>query len=63
MIGVVCVGWVVCQGLGAAPQPWNGRPPMTEISPLRRRMIEDMTVRNRTPPGTGGAARLMILST
>jgi len=33
-------------GFGRCPQPWNGRPPMTEVSALRRRMIEDMTVRN-----------------
>src|ERR1700740_989247 len=43
------MGCLVCQGLGAAPQPWNGRPTMAEISPLRRRMIEDMTVRNLSP--------------
>src|SRR3954451_12854949 len=27
----------------------DGRSPMTEMSPLRRRMIEDMTVRNLSP--------------
>ena len=32
-----------------SPQPWTGEPPMTEMSPLRRRMIEDMTVRNLSP--------------
>jgi hypothetical protein len=36
-------------GFGCFTQPWNGRPPMTELSPLRRRMIEDMTVRNLSP--------------
>ena len=31
---------------------------MTEMSPLRRRMIEDMTVRI-TPPSTGGLRRMV----
>jgi integrase/recombinase XerD len=37
-------------GLGCfPPNPDTGDPRMTEISPLRRRMIEDMTVRNLSP--------------
>jgi hypothetical protein len=28
------------------PNPQDRSPPMAELSPLRRRMIEDMTVRN-----------------
>jgi hypothetical protein len=28
-----------------------GRPPMSEMTPLRRRMIEDMTGRNLSPGG------------
>lgn len=32
-----------------SPALWTGGFPMTEISPLRRRMIEDMTVRNLSP--------------
>src|SRR5216683_1220172 len=31
------------------PTPRDRRPPMAEMSPLRRRMIEDMTVRNLSP--------------
>ena len=30
-------------------QPFRQEPPMAEMSPLRRRMIEDMTVRNLSP--------------
>jgi integrase/recombinase XerD len=32
-----------------SPNPETGDPRMTQISPLRRRMIEDMTVRNLSP--------------
>src|SRR3954463_8906242 len=35
-------------GFGGSPT-LDGRSPMTEMSPLRRRMIEDMTVRNLSP--------------
>src|SRR5207253_2056802 len=31
------------------PNPQDRRPPMAEMNPLRRRMIEDMTVRNLSP--------------
>src|SRR5437868_5187485 len=31
------------------PNPQDRSPPMAEMSPLRRRMIEDMTVRNMSP--------------
>src|SRR3954464_8807994 len=34
---------------GCATTPVTGDPPMTAVSPLRRRMIEDMTVRNLSP--------------
>ncbi len=36
-------------GFGCSPNPGTGDPPIAELSPLRRRMIEDMTVRNLSP--------------
>src|SRR6202163_3044562 len=35
--------------VGVEAQPSRQEPPMAEMSPLRRRMIEDMTVRNLSP--------------
>ena len=34
---------------GVQPTPETGDPQMADVSPLRRRMIEDMTVRNLSP--------------
>ena len=49
--GVTVRGKVSClRGLWVSkPNPQDRRPPMAEMSPLRRRMIEDMTVRNLSP--------------
>src|SRR4051812_10140547 len=35
--------------VGVEAQPSRQKPPMAEMGPLRRRMIEDMTVRNLSP--------------
>jgi hypothetical protein len=35
--------------VGSQPNRQTGGSPMAEIGPLRRRMIEDMTVRNLSP--------------
>jgi integrase/recombinase XerD len=36
-------------GLGCFTPPLEREPPMTEMSPLRRRMIEDVTLLNLSP--------------
>ena len=44
----VCQHWSAVSW-GLQPTPETGDPQMADVSPLRRQMIEDMTVRNLSP--------------